>query len=228
MNYVIGDIHNDNCRFEAMLKQIKLRDADHLYLLGDLFDRCNAHADPVGVYFNVLRLDGRVTVLLGNHDLWLADYIDEYYQTPERKRKKMKEHITFEIIKGRLTDVDIMEMSKYIRTFPVQKSIEIGTRHYLLAHAKTSISKGESDLEYFLMGAGDDSFYTEGIEGTISVCAHTDTSFLGKYGGHYSVEGQPSIWRNDRKNVIMVDCGCGFENGRLAGMCLETGEEFYV
>lgn len=37
-----------------------------------------------------------------------------------------------------------------------------------------------------------------------------------------------SIWRNEKKNLYLMGCGCGLPNGRLAGICLETGERFYV
>ncbi len=56
MHYIITDIHNDNRRFTELLQKINLTEKDHLYLLGDLFDRCEDHADPVGVYFQMLRL----------------------------------------------------------------------------------------------------------------------------------------------------------------------------
>ena len=37
-----------------------------------------------------------------------------------------------------------------------------------------------------------------------------------------------SIWCNDRHNVYLLDCGCGFAGGRLACLCLETKERFYA
>lgn len=36
------------------------------------------------------------------------------------------------------------------------------------------------------------------------------------------------IWKNEKGNLIMCDCGCGFRNGKLGCLCLETKEEFYV
>ena len=43
MHYVIGDVHNDAGRLRRMLDDIRFKkdgeNADHLYLLGDLFDR---------------------------------------------------------------------------------------------------------------------------------------------------------------------------------------------
>ena len=57
MHYIITDIHNDSWRFMKLLEKIDLKEDDHLYLLGDLFDRCMEHPDPVGVYFQVLKLE---------------------------------------------------------------------------------------------------------------------------------------------------------------------------
>ena len=45
MHYIITDIHNDSWRFMKLLEKIDLKEEDHLYLLGDLFDRCMDHPD---------------------------------------------------------------------------------------------------------------------------------------------------------------------------------------
>lgn len=230
MHYVIGDIHNDNFKFEAILKRLSIKDEDHVYLLGDLFDRCETRPDPVGVYFNVLKLGAQVTVIAGNHDLWLSQYIDEYLAVPERKRFKLKPNLynTFSIMRERLTDVDLKNVSEHIKTFPLQIEVDVEGQKYLLAHAQTSSPDDVSDISYYVMGNGDESFFEKGIEGYTSICGHTDSSFMIKYQGEFSVPGEQSIWRNEKKNLVMMDCGCGFESGLLACLCLETEEEFYV
>ena len=38
---------------------------------------------------------------------------------------------------------------------------------------------------------------------------------------------QSSVWVNGKENVLLLDCGCGLAGGRLAAICLETGERFY-
>lgn len=43
MHYIITDIHNDSWRFMKLLEKMDLKEDDHLYLLGDLFDRCKDH-----------------------------------------------------------------------------------------------------------------------------------------------------------------------------------------
>lgn len=155
MHYIITDIHNDSWRFMKLLEKINLTEEDHIYLLGDLFDRCTDHPDPAGVYFQVLKLGKKCTVIRGNHDHWLA-------------------------------------------------------------HACTA-EPGKWKLDnYYLMG---DLWYKvflhEGVHGYISVCGHQNM-------------GNGSIWKNKKENVYLCDCGCGFENGRLGCLCLETKETFYA
>lgn len=60
MHYIITDIHNDSWRFMKLLEKMGLKEDDHLYLLGDLFDRCMDHPDPAGVYFQTLKLGKNV------------------------------------------------------------------------------------------------------------------------------------------------------------------------
>ena len=71
------------------------------------------------------------------------------------------------------------------------------------------------------------SFFLIGIDGYISFCGHTvtDGDFMRRR-GKYLDEYPHSIWRNDKENVYLMDCGCGL-GGKLAGICLESGERFY-
>ena len=230
MHYVLGDIHNDNNRFEAMLQKIELKEEDHLIVLGDLFDRCGSDPDPVGVYFNILKLGHKVSVIMGNHELMLSKFIDDYYNTPERKRHKIQPYgyNSFDLMKERLTEVDMKNLSSFIKRFQAQIQITLDGVTYLFAHAMTSLPEDKRSLTYYTNGILDDAFYKNGIPGYVSICGHTDTSFFAHYGGTYSDKNNPSIWKNDLNNVFMVDCGCGFSGGRLACMCLETSEEYYV
>ncbi len=240
MHYVVGDIHNDAGRLNRMLERIGFKkngeNADHLYLLGDLFDRGGAAADPVGVYFTVLGLDASCTAVEGNHDRWLAAYIRSYYALSERKRKRQKPYPyeSFELLRERLTDVDIQELAEWILLhMPLQAGLTLNGQRYLFAHAMTSPSQTEED-GYYLLGdlmTGEetyDDFLLKGTAGYISFCGHQHTGGFAPYPGAYCDEERPSVWRNAAENVYMMDCGCGFADGRLACFCLETGERFYV
>ena len=109
MHYIITDIHNDSWRFMKLLEKIDLKEDDHLYLLGDLFDRCMDHPDPAGVYFQTLKLGKKCTVLRGNHDHWLANYIFHYYGSNERDRALLQPYPynSFQLLQERLTEVDL-------------------------------------------------------------------------------------------------------------------------
>lgn len=240
MHYVIGDVHNDAKRLHQMLDTIGFqrdgKEADHLYLLGDLFDRGGAAADPVEVYFTVLGLGASCTAVEGNHDRWLAAYIRSYYALPERKRKRQKpyHYESFELLRERLTDVDVQELAEWILLqMPLQAGLTLDGQRYLFAHAMTSPLQTEEDGYYLL---GDlmtseetyDDFLLKGTEGYISFCGHNPTDNLIYCPGEYCDADRPSIWHNAAGNVYMMDCGCGFADGRLACFCLETGERFYV
>lgn len=218
MNYVISDIHNDNKKFCALLEKIRFSEQDHLYILGDIFDRSNYNPNPVDLYFNIKRLGKRCTVIRGNHDDWLSSYILEYFALPERKRSKVPPYSynSFQLLQERLTQVDLQNLAEEILTWPMQIHVIIGEENYLLAHAMTA-APGILKLDnYYLMGSSLNKFYLHyGIAGYTSIVGHTNTD-----DGH--------IWKNRKGNLYMIDCGCGFSGGRLGCLCLETKEEFYV
>ncbi len=224
MHYAIGDIHNDDRRLSRMLEKIGFSGEDHLFLLGDLFDRTSYEPDPAGIYFRVLKLGNRCTVVRGNHDTWLAEYITRYFNTPEKKRNRLAPYPynSFAILSERFTEVDMLALAKKIMEWSLQVCIEINGVKYLLAHACTAMPDRKMQDDYYLMGSffmGNESYETflcHGREGYISVCGHTN------------IMGDGRIWKNKLRNVYMCDCGCGFQDGRLGCLCLETREEIYV
>lgn len=218
MHYIISDIHNDNERFEVLLERLQLQKEDKVYILGDLFDRTNYNPDPVGVYFNILKLGNQCQVIRGNHEQELAQYILTYFTTKERQRKKLKPYgyNTFEELSRRLTPVDLENMAKWMLNLPLQIEEMIDERSYLFAHAMTSKPNEIQEDEYYLQGGNDfEEFLKNGIDGYISVCGHSNPT-------------GSQIWKNDIKNVILCDCGCGYRSGKLGCLCVETGEEIYV
>lgn len=229
MHYVIGDVHNNNRKLQNMLKQISFGQDDHVYILGDLFDRGGDDADPAGVYFTVLKLGEQCTALRGNHDHWLADYIHHYDSLSEREKPGCTPYMynSFYLLQQRLTPVDLRQLEEFIRNLPLHAELELDKK-YLFAHAMTSSPDKWRKAGYFLMGDWYfDQFVAEGIPGYISFCGHEPTGNLSALPGNYCDEAGTSIWHNEPGNVYMMDCGCGFTGGRLACMCLETGERFY-
>ena len=82
----------------------------------------------------------------------------------------------------------------------------------------------------YLEGLGDmKEYWDKGVDGYVSLVGHTDVQYqFNNPQGRYLDEETNSIWLNNQENVYMVDCGCGLAIGRLACICLETGERFYA
>ncbi len=144
MHYIMSDIHNDNRSLNRMLAAIHFGEKDHLFLLGDLFDRGDYDPNPVDLYFTIIRLGNQCTIIRGNHDQGLADYILKYYSMPERKRKKFTPYLynTFNLLKERLTDVDMQNLAHSILTWPVEQEIEIKGKKYYLSHEMNEEKEG--------------------------------------------------------------------------------------
>ena len=231
MHYVLGDIHNELRKLKSILDQIQLGVEDELIVLGDIFDRGADKPDPIGVYFELCKIEGKCTWVRGNHVQWLADYIKKYYGASEIQRHKMFSycHNSFELMKDRLTPVDMLNLADLFLELPLQVEREIDGIKYLFAHAMTFQPGISVKDEYYLEGNYDYDFFSlDGIEGYISMCGHTPTGNLTSRKGLYLDEAKESIWCNESKNVYLLDCGCGFSTGKLACLCIETGERFYA
>ena len=124
--------------------------------------------------------------------------------------------------------MDAKQLADFILDCPLQYELTLNDKKYLMAHAMTSHPDRMETPYHYLMGSDDESFYTDGIEGYISICGHSETGYFGRFGGTYSDTTHTSIWRNDKKNVIMIDCGCGFEDGILGCFCLDNDKEYYI
>ena len=127
MHYVMGDIHNESVKLQRVLDQIDISVDDELIVLGDLFDRGGANPDPVGVYFILSGIQGKCTWIRGNHDQWLADYIKKYYSGPKKKRQKISPYTynSFDIMRQRITEIDLLNLADFILGLPLQKEIVI-------------------------------------------------------------------------------------------------------
>ena len=167
MHYVIGDIHNEAKKLQSILNQIKIKPQDSLIVLGDIFDRGGTEADPVEVYFMLSGIQGELTWIRGNHDQWLADYVQKYYAQSERKRRKMVPYAynTFEMMRKRLTQADMLHIAEQIQQLPLQKEMIIDGKSYLFAHAMTSHPAVIHKRGYYLMGNSSlDYYFLYGID----------------------------------------------------------------
>ena len=142
MHYVIGDIHNDLKKLKQILKQINITRDDELIVLGDVFDRGGETADPFGVYCALAGLQGKCSWIRGNHDDWLANYTYEYFNTPEKKRHKLAPYgyNSFELLRQRITEVDMRNIADLIKGLPLQKELELEGKKWILTAFSLKVS----------------------------------------------------------------------------------------
>lgn len=84
-------------------------------------------------------------------------------------------------------------------------------------------------LDYAIVSPSLAKKVENGVDGHVSFVGHHDSSYqCGNLCDHYLDEDSSSIWLNERENLHMMDCGCGLPGGRLACICLETGEILFI
>ena len=155
--------------------------------------------------------------------------IGDIHNENRKLQNMLKRYLSFAMLQRRLTPVDLLQLADFVDGFPLQVGLELGEKNYLFAHAMTFPPGKGKKKDYYLMGGADyDRFALDGFPGCISLCGHSHTSDFAAFPGRYLDEENTSVWRNEKGNVYMMDCGCGLEGGRLACLCLESGERFYV
>lgn len=114
------------------------------------------------------------------------------------------------------------EVIEFIKDFVVYEEVSVNDKDYLFVHAGLGNYSPEKEIEdYSLhellwMRADYDVQY---FEHTYVVTGHTPTQ---------TIEGNPHPGYIYQKNHhIAIDCGAHYPGGRLAALCLDTGEAYY-
>lgn len=162
-------------------------------------------------------LQANVTWIRGDHEQWLADHIYLYYGTPEKKRKGIRpyRYNSFDLMKQRLVEKDMLDLADLIMRLPLQVELEIGTTKYLLAHAMTfDLAEGKQKPEAYMERVTPlDDYHHNGVNGYVSMVGHMDSAYMCRENDGEYLDGMlNSIWRNNKEELV----------------CLETGERFYV
>lgn len=219
MIYVLSDIHGREDRFNSILTQIKLRKTDHLYILGDVIDR-----NPDGIH--LLRRISRspnMTMLLGNHECMMLDSLENPNELDLSFlwRNCNGGEITWS--KWKYCSKHFQEeMISYLKSLPLNIEVNCNGKDWLLVHGapKSMYNKtisGKDDIKHFAVWYRIRKY--ESIPETRTIIfGHTPTN-------HYHSEYPYRIYHGE--NRIGIDCGCAFEQGRLACLRLDDGAEFY-
>lgn len=231
MLYAMSDLHGEYEKYLAMLEKIKFSQEDTLYLLGDLVDR---GPEPVKILQDIMQRPN-VYPLMGNHEV-MAVYIlkqlllevteetisqvDAYLMENIMMWQRNGGGVTLEQFQI-LPPWERRQLLELMEGFGWYETVDVGERGFLLVHAglgnyrpgkkleeysleELTIARPDYQTQYF----PDDSIYV--------LSGHTPTKLL---------SGKWEIYHSH--NNIVLDCGAAI-GGRLACLCLDTMEEFYL
>lgn len=232
MVYVISDIHGEYDKFLELLDKIKLKETDTLYVLGDVLDR-GPH--PIKTLRKLMDMPN-VICMVGNHELMALECLELLMKeitdmSIEELDEDMLENLVTWQYNGSKSTIDEFnqldakakqEVIEFIKDFVVYEEVSVNDKDYLLVHAGLGNYSPEKEIEdYSLhellwMRADYDVQY---FEHTYVVTGHTPTQ---------TIEGNPHpgyIYQSNHH--IAIDCGAHYPGGRLAALCLDTGEAYY-
>ncbi len=218
--------------FMELLDKIKLKDTDTLHILGDVLDR-GPH--PIKTLQKLMEMPN-VICIVGNHELMALECLEFLMKEitdssiEEIDDKTLDNLLTWQLNGCQTTidefqQLDAEEKSRvieYIRESSIYEEISVNGKNYLLVHAGLGNYLPTKDVEDYSLHeliwlrADYDIKY---FDDTFVVTGHTPTQ---------TIEDNPHpgyiYWRN---NHIAIDCGAHYPGGRLAAICLDTGEEYY-
>lgn len=230
--YVIADIHGQYGMFMELLDKIKLKETDTLYILGDVLDR-GPH--PIKVLLKLMEMPN-VIPLVGNHELMALECLEFLCrEITEDSVADMDEKIIGNLLtweangcrstldEFRLLSPDMrQEVIGFLGEFMLYEELTVCGKEFLLVHGGLGNYSPDKDIEEYslkdLVWSRAD-YETQYFEDVYVVTGHTPTQNIAQ-------NPRPGyIYRH--KGHIAIDCGSGFPGGRLAAICLDTGEEFY-
>lgn len=238
--YVMSDAHGLKNLYDAMMKELSLRDEDTLYVLGDMIDR---GADGIAILRDLMRRPN-VKMLLGNHEYMMRQYYQALYEDMDEYLKR--EYITRWKHNGNRPTLEQFEcLSKeqqeeiltYIAQLPLAyPDVEVKGRHYYLVHGCPQQGFFEDVVTRDMVsshGCSVENFVWDRIEQGMPlfedrcvIVGHTPTVFL--------QNNRPyAIWHDqkelEKSKLIDIDCGCAAanEHSRLAVLCLDDLSVLY-
>ena len=225
MTYVISDIHGRADRFHNILKKINFTESDKLYVLGDVIDR---NPDGIELLQEIMTTENML-MILGNHEYMMLNVVQTVAE--EIGQTWMEDlglwylnggEVTYQAFQT-LSEGKKEEIIHFLNTLPLNLEITVDGKDYLLIHGSPESTfdpeKSEfSDLTMYAVWNRFDPFVENSFEGKTVICGHTPTVY-------FTYQTPMEVFQHG--NTICMDCGCAFPNGRLACLCLETGNILY-
>lgn len=218
--------------FMEILEKTDLKDTDTLYVLGDVLDR---GPNPIKVLLKLMEMPNAIC-LVGNHEYMAIECLSFLRKEvtdrslEELDIKTLDNLVTWQYNGAKSTIDEFRQLSaemqeeviEFIKDFSIYEEVEVCGRQYLLVHAGLgNFEPGKDILDYSLhdliwkRADYDRKYYDD----KIVITGHTPTQMI---------DNNPNpgfIYK--KNNHLAIDCGAHLPGGRLAAVCLETGEEYY-
>ena len=233
MIYAMSDIHDEYEKYRSMLDLIHFSDDDTLYVLGDVVDRSPQSAE---LLFDMASRPN-VYPIMGNHEIVAIDMLSTLLleHTEENFEKyfnvEFLEQVgawqmnggdsTIEAFRALRPD-ERSDLLDYMRDFSLYETVDVGDRIFILVHAGLQNFDEHRPLRDYAadeLVLADHAMHRQYFSdpSIYIVKGHTPTPLI---------TGKAEIYQD--ANNICIDCGASFPEGRLACLCLDTMEEFYV
>lgn len=218
MVYVLADIHGMEEYFDSILQQIDLKPEDTLYILGDVADR---GLRGISILRRVMQMPN-VRMILGNHEYMMLQAIEEPSRRTLWQWYRNGGHCTHDDFRA-CTKEEQREMLEYLHSLPLNLSVTVNGRDYLLVHGapeewyRPDNDRYDNKTEFAVWERLKSGDWTE--ENRTLIFGHTPTIYYQKT---YPFE----LWREG--NMVGIDCGCAYgSQGRLGCLRLDDGRVFY-
>ncbi len=223
MTYVVSNLHGNYQKYKALLSEISFKDSDILYVLGDIVDYGE---EPMELIAD-MSMRYNVYPIVGEHDykaVRMLQGFDRMLKSGESPDPEYIAEMTEWTIDGgkvtldgfRALDEEMREgVIDYLSDLALYEEVTVKGKTYLLVHAGIADFDPDTDIDDYQP----EDFITE--PASLGASYYEDKTLIV---GHAPTESG-KIERGI--GVIAIDCGVNF-GGKLACLCLETGEEFYV
>lgn len=230
--YVISDIHGQYDMFMELLDKIKLKETDTLYILGDILDR-GPH--PIKTLRKIMEMPN-VICMVGNHELMALKCLKFLMKEitnisiEELDIEMLNNLVTWQYNGSKSTINEFsqldpeskQEVIDFINEFLVYEEVSINNKNYFLVHAGLGNYSPEKDIEDYSLHElvwTQADYNVRYFEDTYVITGHTPTQTI--------ADNSRPGYIYQRNNHIAIDCGACYSGGRLAALCLDTGEEYY-
>ena len=228
MVYVVSNLHGNYTKFKELLKTIRFKDTDLMYILGDIVDYGDESMELIGD----LSIRYNVYPIVGEHDytaLKMLSGFEKMLKSGETPDKKFIAQMTEWVQDGgqstldafRTLDAEMKEgVIDYLTDMTIFEEIDVKGKTYLLVHAGIAGFKKNIDLD----NPKPEAFFTEPLD-LAKKYFDDKTIIVGHNPTTEDNGGDGKIFYGN--NSINIDCGEA-RGGTIGCLRLDDMKEFYV